>query len=138
MQNIDKIIDYIRTVSEAQCREIARKAAEECERILTESSRVEQEEYWKAINVGTKEMEQRLKLLSNLAAEEAEKQIAALHQEMLDEAFLLAAQKLEELPEKEFGELLAKLALNPGGSAVDLVSTYKNALSLRIVKSLFD
>jgi len=138
MNNINKITEYIKAEAEAQCKEIAHKAAEECERILTGSAQAEQAEYWKAINAGTRETEQRLKLLGNLAADEADKQIAALHQEMLDEAFAMAAQKLGELPKKEYGELLKRLALDPGCSAEVVVSTYKNALSLSVVSALFE
>ena len=138
MNNIEKIIEYIKADTEEKCREIARNAAAECDRIHTESSRKEQEEYWKAINAGTRETEQRLKRLNYLAYEEAEKQVAALHQEMLDEAFSLAAEKLGELPDKEYAKLLKRLSMGTGRTPEEVVSTFKGALSLRFVSALFE
>jgi len=138
MKNIEKIIDHIRTETEAKCKEIARNAAAECDRIHSEYSRAEQEEYWKTINAGTKETEKRLRRLNILAYEEAEKQVAALHQEMLDEAFSLAAVKLGELPGKEYAALLKRLSLGSGRTPDEVVATFKGALSLSFVSALFE
>jgi len=138
MDNIERIIEYIKAETEAKCKDIARNAAMECDRILAESSRTEQGEYWKAINAGTKETEKRLKRLNYLAYEEAEKQVAALHQEMLDEAFSLAAVKLGELPEQEYAKLLGRLSLGSGRTPEEVVSTFKGPLSLSFVSMLFE
>ena len=138
MDRIDKIIDHIKSESIAECGEIARNAAEECERIREEYSRTEQAEYWKSINIGSKETEQRLSKLSSLADEEANKLISATRQEMLDEAFALAAKKLLELPNSSYQKLLDGLGLESGHSAEDVVARYKDVLSRQVLSALFD
>ena len=102
MDNIEKVIEHIKTLSIAECGNIADQAAEDCRRLREEYSRTEQEEYWKAINAVTKETEQRLKKLSDLAAMEAQKQLDMLRQEMIGEAFALAAKKLLDLPAERY------------------------------------
>ena len=94
MNNIENVIKHIKSLSTAECERIADEAEKDCERIREEYVRKEQEEYWKSINVGTKDTEQRLIKLSGLASEEAKKQLDLLRQEMLDEAFALAAKKM--------------------------------------------
>jgi hypothetical protein len=99
MNDIEIIINRIRLQSARECEAIAKDAERECERLRVEYARREQEEYWKAINIGTKETEQRLERLNKLAEQEAQKQIDATHAEKVAEAFKLATKKLLERPE---------------------------------------
>lgn len=138
MDGIERIIAYIKSDSEAECQEISRAAAEECERIRADCARLEQEEYWKHINAGSKETEQRLEQLRNLAAMESRKQILATQQEMVDKAFSLAAKKLLELPEREYAKLVRKHATDADCSADEIVERYRKELSLKIVSALFE
>ena len=138
MTGIEKITEYIKTASEAECEEITRNSIEECERIRTEYSRSEQDEYWRSINNGSKETEQRLSSLGNLASAEANKQIAALQEEMLDQAFALAAKKLLELPGSEYAELRKKFGADPDINAEALVESYRDELSQSVISELFE
>ena len=110
MNGIDKIIEHIVAQSKAQCEEIVDSAQEECKRIREEYSKIEQEEYWKKVNAGAKEAENRLIRLIALAELESRKNVLATQQEMMDAAFKLAADKLIALPPHAQIPLLATLA----------------------------
>ena len=138
MNNIEKIIEYIKTECEAECREIAHAAAEACERIRAEYSKTEQDEYWKAINTGTKETEQRLKQLAELAAQEASKQIISLHQDMADKAIELATEKLKAIPDNEFASLLKAKGIDPKCTPEELIEMYREKLMPIALSALFD
>jgi len=138
MNNIDKIVEHIKAQTIEECEDISRTAAEECEHIHAEFARLEQEEYWKAIDIGTKETEQRLESLKELAAAEAKKQIDSLHNEMLDKAFALAAQKLLALPKGDFDALLIRLGTPPGISPDALLALYRTELTPDVISALFD
>ena len=137
MDGLEKVIEYIKTGTREECEEITRKASEECGRIRAEYAQAEQDEYWKSIDAGTKEAERRMERLNTLAEMEANKQLLATQQEMIAEAFELAAKKLLELPESEYSALLAKLNMKAGTSASEVVAKYKNELSPRVASVLF-
>jgi len=138
MNGIDKILAYIKAESEAECEEISQNAAEECGRIRVDYVHLEQDEYWKHINSGSKETEHRHEQLKDLAAMEAKKKLLATQQEMVDEAFALAAKKLLELPKQEYTMLLKRLGMKANCSANDVVESFRKELSLKIVSALFD
>ena len=138
MTRLEKIIDYIKSESGAECSDLTIKAGEECERISAEYARIEQEEYWSAIDQGTKETELRLERLNSLAEAEASKQIATTKQELIAEAFALAAIELGKLPRQDFTTLLAKLGLDSYSTAEDVVARYRKELEGRVTKVLFD
>jgi hypothetical protein len=128
MNDIEIIINRIRLQSARECEAIAKDAEQECERLRVEYARREQEEYWKAINVGTNEAEQRLTRLTRLAEQEAQKQIDATHAEKVSEAFALAAEKLAELPEYA----------DDRGAAFALIKERREELSPLVEAMLFD
>ena len=138
MNGIEKIIEHIRSESDAKCKEIAMDAAETCEQIRAEYSQIEQEEYWNTIDKGTKETEERYEQLTNLASVEAQKKLRSSQREMLDEAFALAAKKVSELPANKYKELLKRHNLDSSTSPGALVGRYKDALSQTILTILFD
>ena len=110
MNGIEKILAHIKSESAAECETITKGAAEQCELISAQYAKAEQDEYWKVFNAGTKEAERRLERLNSLAALESKKLVLATQQEMIAEAFELAAKTLLELPEREYITFLAKLA----------------------------
>ena len=111
MNGIDKIIAHITAEAQAECDMIAAEAAKTCERLRKEYSQLEQDEYWKVINAGAKETEQRVERLGGVASTESKKQILATKQEMVSKAFSRAAELLSTLPEQEYFDWLVKLAL---------------------------
>ena len=138
MSSLDKVICHIRAETVAECMAISQKSAEECALIRAEYSRTEQEEYWKCINVGTKEAEQRGEQLKGLAAEQSQKQLLATKQEMVNEAFTLAAKKLLELPKNKYAELFTKHGFGVDSSIDDIMEHYRRVLSQKIMSVLFD
>ena len=121
MNGIEKIIEYIRSESKAECEAIETAAAEECARIRSEHAKTEQEEYWKMIDAGRKEADLRLSRLNSLAALEAKKQILMTQQEMVSSVFELAVWKLVDLPKDEYISLLAKLACSVSASGDETI-----------------
>ena len=138
MRNIEKIIEYIEAQTAAECNEISQAATDDCERIHAEFIRAEQEEYWRAIDAGTRDTELRLERLNDLASAEAKKQIEALRQEMLEEAFALAARKLLELPESDYKALLERLGVEADCTPEALVARYRSVMTPTIAATLFD
>ena len=135
---LDKIINYIEEEGKAECREIYQKAAEQCQQLNADYSRIEQEEYWKYINVASKKTERRRTRLDELAAMESKKKLLETQQEMVDEAFALAAKKLLDLPKKEYSKICVRLAMGTTSSPEDIVGRFRSELSLKIVSVLFD
>ena len=138
MENIEKIIEYINTQTIMECKEIIQGAQDESERIRASYYRDEQDEYWKAINAGSKESELRLRSLNALASEEANKKVEALRREMLHEALMLAATKLSELPSDEFKKILKKAGVSSDLSCEEFVLGYEERLSASVMSALFD
>ena len=138
MDGLEKIVAHIRSKSEMECKAITKAGAEECETIRVEYKKKEQDEYWKAINIGSKDAEQRLESLSSLAAMEAKKQVTAMQQEILEAAFALAAKNMLELPEDKLTELRIKHDAPAGCSTTDFVELFKEKLSQGVLSTLFD
>ena len=138
MENVEKVLEYINEQTLIECREIVQHAKDECEGIRAMYFRDEQDEYWKAINAGSKESELRLRSLNALAADEAHKQLEALRQEMLNEALVLAAQKLRELPDGEYKRILQNAGADTGLSAEEFVFSYRDELSSSVITALFE
>ena len=138
MENLEKVVGFISEQSASECGEIVQSARDEAERIRAGYHREEQDEYWKAVNAGTKEMEQRRKSLDDLAAEEANKQIGALHDEMCNEAMMLAVSMFAELPESEQKAVMKNNGAEKGLGAEEFVLRFKDELSEGIVATLFE
>jgi len=138
MNGIDKVIDHIKSEAAALSEEITRSAAEQCERLRAQYAQTEQDEYWKSIDAGTKEAERRMERLNTLAEMESNKQILATQQEMITEAFELAAKKLSELHKADYAALLNRLSMKSGTSPEDVVARYKSELSPRVASALFN
>ena len=133
-----KVINHIKEEGEAECREISQNAAEECRRLNADYSRMEQEEYWKYISVASKDTERRRVKLDDLAAMESKKKLLETQQEMVDEAFALAANKLLDLPKRDYLKICARLSIGSDSSAESIVERFRAELSLKIVSTLFD
>ena len=138
MNGLDKIIEHIQSASYAECDEIAREAAAECGRIKADYSKLEQAEYWKYIDAGTREVKRHSEQLSALAQAEANKLIDATHRELIDEAFALAAKELLALSKSDYARLLSRFKLPPDTSAADVVSKFRNQLTQNVSSMLFD
>ena len=138
MEGLEKIISYIGSAYEAECAQIALDAEQECERINAEYSRVEQEEYWKAGDAGSRETERRMKRLKALCEAEAAKKIDETQQEMIDQAFALAAKKLRKIPRSQYALLLSGFKLGADTNPEEIVAKYRSVLAPGVKSVLFD
>ena len=138
MNDINKVIKYIKAKSNEECEDIARMAVVECDDIRNEYSKKEQDEYWKFLSNATNEAEQRLVQLGELANKEAQKKLSSTRREMTDIAFEMATQKISKLPEKDYKSLLKRLGLKPSFTPEALVSRYKELLYPSVVSMLFE
>ncbi|MDR1589895.1 MAG: hypothetical protein LBS51_06855 [Oscillospiraceae bacterium] len=111
MDGIQKIIDRIEADSAAECEEIAAQAERQCQEIKADYSKAEQDAYWKIVNAGAKEAEQRIDRLGSIAKLEAKKQILAAKQELVTRAFDRAADMLAHLPEDKYVSFFTDLAV---------------------------
>lgn len=128
MDGISKIIDRIASDAEAECAEIAAEAERSCAEIKAEYSKAEQDAYWKIVNAGAREAEQRIERLGSVAQLEAKKQILAAKQELVARAFEMAAQRLAELPNDKYVEVFSELAAEAsGGGAGQLIFSATDA-----------
>ena len=110
MNGIEKILEHIKSESDAQCAAIERDAAEECERIREQYADIEQDEYRKLVDTWSADAARRLERLNSLAVLESKKHVLTTQQEMLSEAFEHAAKSILGLPESEYISFLAKIA----------------------------
>jgi vacuolar-type H+-ATPase subunit E/Vma4 len=138
MQGFEKLIESIKLESERECNDIALKSVEQCDRIHEEYTKKEQDEYWQYVNTGSKEIEQRVKQLADLATEQAKKLAHSMQQEMLDEVLELTARKLSALPSRKYNELLKKLGIEAGCKPEYLVEHYRDDLAPSVISALFD
>ena len=111
MNGIEKITDKIQADVQAEIDAINREARAQCDEIAAryaaEASRVSQD----MLARGRKSAEEREERLASVAQLEGRKLVLAAKQEMLARAFEQALQDLLSLPEKDYIDLLASLAL---------------------------
>jgi vacuolar-type H+-ATPase subunit E/Vma4 len=138
MQEFEKIIEYIKTESEKECREIAIKANEDCAKVSSVYSQKEQDAYWACVQEGSRDIEKRIEKLSNLAIEQAEKMVNDMQQNALDDVLALTARKLSSLPSRKYDELLKRLGVEQGCKPEYLVEHYREELAPSVIRALFD
>jgi vacuolar-type H+-ATPase subunit E/Vma4 len=138
VQNFDKILEFIKHESEAECKEIAINATRECERVTAEYAQKEKEAYTNQMKQGIKEIEERVAKLSDLASEQAKKKIEATTNDMLEEVLEITSKKLTALPAQEYEDLLKKLGVEEGCRPEHLVHQYREELAPTVISALFD
>ena len=138
MNELEKVLTHIRALSHAQCEEVARSTLAECECARSRYAQEEQDEYWRFLGAATKEAEERLIKLGDLAKSEAQKKLFSTRREMVDAAFDLAARKLAALPAGDYRLLLKKLNLKPDFTPESLAHRYKELLLPAVEALLFD
>ena len=110
MKGTEKIIAHIRADAEAQSAEILARAEEQCAAIRADYEEKARERYNERLLAGKKACEDRVDSMDRIARMEAKKGVLALKQEMVSKSFELACEKLVNLPEAAYVELLARLA----------------------------
>lgn len=110
MKGTEKIIAHIRADAEAQTAAILSQAEQQCAAIRADFEGKAKERYSEKLLTGEKACEDRVDSMDRIARMEAKKGVLALKQEMVSKSFELACEKLVNLPEAAYVELLARLA----------------------------
>ena len=112
MQGIENITGRIQADAQAEIDRIQADAQAQADKIRAGYTARAQREAADILAKGEKSAQERGARLVSAAEMEARKMTLAAKQEVLDEAFDLALDKLLKLPEEEYIALLAKLAVN--------------------------
>lgn len=110
MKGTEKIIAHIQADAAAQADAILAQAEQQCAEIREGYERKAKDAYAEKIRAGVKANQDRLESVERLARMEGRKSVLALKQDMVSKSFDMAVDKLVELPEEQYVELLAKLA----------------------------
>ena len=110
MKGTEKIIAHIQADAAAQADAILAQAEQQCAEIREGYERKAKDAYAEKIRAGVKANQDRLESVERLARMEGRKSVLALKQDMVSKSFDLAVDKLVDLPEEQYVELLAKLA----------------------------
>ena len=110
MKGTEKIIAHIQADAAAQADAILAQAENQCAEIREGYERKAKDAYAEKIRAGVKANQDRLESVERLARMEGRKSVLALKQDMVSKSFDMAVDKLVELPEEQYVELLAKLA----------------------------
>lgn len=110
MTGIDKICEKILAQAQAECESITERATSEADEILKGYQELSRAQADKILEHGRKTAKEREERLGGVARLEARKLHLKIKQQMIDEAFKLALEKLTKLPEDEYISTLAHLA----------------------------
>ena len=116
MEGIEKITAKIAQDAKAEIDALAAQTGEKLQELRDSAQAQAQEEANEIVERGRSAAGERLERLSSAAQMERRKLELAAKQEVLGEAFSLALEKLCAMPEKEYIELLTKLALQASSS----------------------
>lgn len=111
MNGIDKIIGRISGDAQAEVDAILAQAREQAEQIAAQSQARAQAESEAILERGRREAQTRGDRLAAMAQLECRKANLAAKQAVIDEAFDTAREKLRQLPQEEYVQLLANLAV---------------------------
>ena len=111
MNGIEKITARIETDMKAEVEAILKDAETKAAAVRAEYEAKAKAEAEAAAQVGREAAARQLERLESAAKMDAKKELLAAKQACLDEAFEAARKKLLSLPEEEYVELLAKLAV---------------------------
>ena len=110
MKGTEKIIAHIGADANARADAIIKEAEAKAAATREAYEQKAKEAYAEKIRAGVKANQDRLESMERLAKMEGRKAILALKQDMVNESFDLAADKLVKLPEAQYVAFLAKLA----------------------------
>ena len=111
MDGIEKIIDRISGDAQREVDEVLAQARAGAETIRSESQAQGQAEADDILTRGEKAAVERGERLASVAQLECRKEVLRAKQEVIDEAFQLAMDKLTQLPQEAYVSLLADLAV---------------------------
>ena len=110
MNGIEKITERIAVDTEQERKAILDRGKTQSAEIRSSYEALAEADYAEAVELGQKNAAERIERLGGVAQLDARNLRLAAKQEMLEKAFDLALQKLLNLPEAEYVDLLSKLA----------------------------
>ena len=111
MNGLEKIIARIEADAAADAARMEEEAKQQSEAILSEGEAKAQESYWQKVKAGVKATEDRVQRIGKAADMEARKILLSSKQELVDETFQKAEEKLRALSGAEYEDFLATLAV---------------------------
>jgi V/A-type H+-transporting ATPase subunit E len=112
MNGIEKITGRITADTDAQITEILQEAETQAREIRESYQEVAEVDYRATVERGRKDADERVERLGGVARLEAQKVVLTTKQALLDQAFDNAMEQLCALPEEQYVDLLAKLAVD--------------------------
>ena len=116
MKGTEKIIARIEGEAKAQAQAILDEAAVKVKELHDSYAEAARDEYSNMVSAGVKECEADAQRVKRVAEMECRKDILALKQDMISEAFKLAQEKLAAMQGDEYVDFLVKLAVKASGS----------------------
>ena len=111
MDGIEKIIDRISSDAQREIDDVLAAAQAEAEKITAEYQAQAQAQADEILSRGEQAAVERGERLASVAQLECRKEVLRAKQEVIDEAFRLAMDKLTQLPQEEYVALLSDLAV---------------------------
>ena len=111
MNGIEKITERIAQDARQECAAIESRGKSQAAEIRAGYTALAEADYAEAVSKGRKDAAERIERMESVSQLEARQRRLAAKQEMLDKAFDLALEKLLNLPEAQYVELLCSLAL---------------------------
>lgn len=119
MNGIDKIIDRISGDAQREIDDVLAKARAEAEKITAQYQAQAKAEADDILTRGKKAAVERGERLASVAQLECRKEVLRAKQEVIDEAFQLALEKLTQLPQEVYVALLADLAVKAAAKGTE-------------------
>ena len=121
MNNIEKITDRIKADAQEQIKIINEKSDAECADIRAKAEKDAKKLYDSLVQDGIDESQICKERQASLDALSEKKKILTCKQEMVDKAFELYSEELNNLPDEEYKELLVKLIVSNSFSGAEEV-----------------
>ena len=141
MEGIEKITAKLEQDAQAEIGRLMAEADQKIQAIRANAAAQAQQEANEIVEKGRMAASERLERLSSASQMERRKLELAAKQEVLGEAFALALEKLCTLPEKDYIDLLTKLALEASSSGKEqLIFSQKdrNTVGKQVVMAVND
>ena len=116
MNGIEKITGRIEAEAQAKAAEIKAQTEAKAAEVRAENEKKAQAKYWELIRVGTADCEAMVAREKRMAEMESKKDILALKQSMVSEAFDKACDMIINLPENEYVSFMARMAADAAAS----------------------
>ena len=121
MTGIENITGRIQADADAEIAHIRQETDSQVEQIRADYEKLSAQEAEEILAKGERMADERGKRLVSAAQMEAKKMVLAAKQEVLNEAFVLALEKLLKLPETEYVDLLTKLIVKASSTGREQV-----------------